>query len=100
GIPLNSAACEFARAFDILGHAGIVEACRYFKKHVETGLPDVSVAEAVEKFTEAKRAEGLSDLYLKDIRGYLGKRFADHFRCNIATIQPEDLRGYFGAMKV
>jgi hypothetical protein len=99
GIPLHSVAHEFARCFDILGHGGIVEAARYFKKHVEAGLPDVTVAEAVSRFTEAKKAEGMSDLYLKDIRGYLGK-FADHFQNNIATIQPEDLRAYLSAMKV
>src|SRR4030095_13124072 len=99
GVGLNSAGCEFARAYDILGHAGIVEAARYYKKHVETGLPDVTVEEAVEKFAEAKRAEGMSGLYLRDIRIVLG-RFAHHFQCNIATIQPDDLRAYLGAMKV
>jgi integrase len=99
GIPLHSVAHEFARAFDILGHAGIVEAARYFAKHVQTGLPDVTVAEALEKFAAAKKAEGLSDLYLRDIRIVLGG-FADHFRCNIRSIQPDDLRVYFGAMKV
>src|SRR4029453_1241766 len=98
GIPLNSAACEFARAFDILGHAGIVEACRYYKKHVETGLPDVSVAEAVEKFTEAKHAEGVSKLYQRDVRRYLNK-FKSRFNCNLATIQPDDLRAYLNGFK-
>src|SRR5438094_810317 len=67
--------------------------------HVEAGLPDVSVAEAVSTFAEAKKAEGMSGLYLKDIRLLLG-RFASHFQCNIATIQPEDLSAYLGAMKV
>ena len=99
GIPLNSAACQFARAFDILGHAGIVEAARYFKKHVETGLPDVTVEDAVAKFAEAKKAEGVSKLYQRDIRRYLG-RFASHCRCNLATIQPDDLRAYLNAMHV
>src|SRR6266550_3371466 len=99
GAGLNTAACEFARAFNILGHAGIVEAVRYYKKHVETGLPDVTMAEAVEKFAAAKKAEGMSGLYLKDIRGYLG-RFAASFHVNISTIQPDDLRAYLGAMKV
>ena len=97
-IPLDSAAREFARAWDILGHAGIVEAARYFKKHVEAGLPSVTVAEALERFTATKKAEGMSALYLKDIKSYLG-RFADHFRCNIATIQPDDLRAYLGAIE-
>ena len=98
GVGLNSVACEFARAFDILGHAGIVEACRYYKKHVEAGLPDVTVAEAVAKFAEAKQAEGVSDLYVRDIRGYLARRFANCFHCNIATIQPDDLRAYLNGL--
>jgi len=97
GANLIVVANEYARAWDILGHGGIVEAARYFKKHVETGLPDVTVAEAVSRFTAAKKAEGMSDLYLKDIRGYLG-RFVASFQCNIATIQPEDLRQYLNAL--
>jgi integrase len=99
GIPLHSVAHEFARAFEILGHGGIVEACRYFKKHVETGLPDVTVGEAVAKFAEAKKAERVSRAYLRSIQTYLG-RFANHFRCNIATIQPDDLRAYLNGLKV
>lgn len=98
GIPLDSAAREFARAYDILGHGGIVEAARYFKKHVETGLPEVSVSEAVARFAEAKKKEGLSKLYLKDIRCLLG-RFAADFQCNIGTLQSDDLRAYLNAMK-
>jgi integrase len=96
---LHSVAHEFARCFEILGHGGIVEACRYFKKHVETGLPDVAVAEAVAKFAEAKKAEGVSRAYLRSIQTYLG-RFANHFQCNIATIQPDDLRAYLNGLKV
>jgi len=59
----------------------------------------VTVAEAVEKFAEAKQAEGVSKVYLKDIRSYLG-RFKNRFHCNIATIQPDDLRAYLNGMKV
>jgi integrase len=99
GMPLHVAAHDYARAYAILGHAGIVEAVKYYKKHVETGLPDVTVAEALEKFAEAKRAEGMSRIYLRDIRGYLG-RFAEHFQCNIATIQPDDLRAYLNGLNV
>ena len=100
GFPLESAAREFARCFDILGHGGIVEAARFYKKHVETGLPDVLVADAVERFAAAKQKQGVSKLYLKDIRGILSRRFAEHFRCNIATVGPEDLRAYLDGLKV
>ena len=38
GLPLHSVAHEFARAFDILGGAHIVEAVRYYRKHVDVDL--------------------------------------------------------------
>jgi integrase len=99
GLPLDSAAREFAHAVKILGHANIVDAARYYKKHVETRLPDVRVAEAVEKFAEAKRSEGMSAAYLKDIKMILGRRFAACFQCNIASIVAEDLRAYLNGLK-
>jgi len=99
GLTLDAVARDYARAVEVLGHTGIVEAARYFKKHVETGLPDVSVADAVKKFTDAKRREGMSEAYLKDIKTILG-RFASNFRCNIASIVTEDLRDYINAMHV
>src|SRR5262245_48947272 len=99
GLPLHSVAHEFARAFNILGGANIVEAARYYKKHVDPDLPPVLVADAVEKFRKAKEAEGMSAMYLKDIRGLLGD-FANDFQCPLSSIQPEDLREYLNAKRV
>jgi integrase len=99
GLPLHSVAHEFARAFNILGGANIVEAARYYKKHVDPDLPQVTVAEAVEKFRAAKEAEGLSTMYLKDIRVLLGD-FAKDFQCPLSSIQPEDLRQYLNSKRV
>jgi integrase len=99
GLPLHSVAHEFARAFDILGGAHIVEAARYYKKHVDVDLPQVTATDAVEKFRAAKEAEGLSAMYLKDIRGLLGD-FARDFQCPLSSIQPEDLRTYLNAKSV
>jgi integrase len=99
GLPLNSVAHEFARAFDILGGAHIVEAARYYKKHVDVDLPPVTVTEAVERFRAAKEAEGMSATYLKDIRGLLGD-FAGNFRCPLSSIQTDDLRQYLNAKRV
>src|SRR5262245_20349192 len=99
GLPLHSVAHEFARAFNILGGANIVEAARYYKKHVDPDLPPVLVADAVEKFRKAKEAEGMSAMYLKDIRGLLGD-FANDFQCPLSSIQPEDLRQYLNAKRV
>ena len=99
GIQLLSAAHEFARAFAVLGGAHIVEAARYYKKHVDVDLPQMTVAQAVEKFRDAKAAEGLSAAYLHDIDVLLGD-FADNFQCPLSSIQPEDLREYLNGKRV
>ena len=99
GISLDIAAREFATAFHILGHDAIIEAARYYKRHVESGLPDMTVAEAVARFAEAKTAEGMSALYLKDIRGLLG-RFATAFVCNLKAITADEIQAYMGRLKV
>jgi integrase len=99
GLPLHMVAHEFARAFNILGGAHIVEAARYYKKHVDVDLQQVTATEAVEKFRAAKEAEGMSAIYLKDIRGLLGD-FARHFQCPLSSIQPDDLRQYLNGKRV
>jgi integrase len=121
GLPLHSVAHEFVRAFNILGGVHIVEAARYYKKHVDVDLPQIMVEDAVEKFYQAKKAEGLSPAYLKDILTLLGNAelrwkfarrkigwktrkpkesgFADDFQVSLASIQPEDLREYLNTGK-
>jgi integrase len=99
GLPLHSVAHEFARAFDILGGAHIVEAARYYKKHVDVDLEQITVTDAVEKFRAAKEAEGLSAMYLKDIRGLLGD-FADNFQCPLSSVQSDDLRQYLNKKRI
>lgn len=99
GLPLHSVAHEFARAFNILGGAHIVEAARYYRQHVDVNLPLITAADAVEKFHAAKEAEGLSKTYLDDIRWLLGD-FARAFQCPMASIQPDDLRQYLNAKRI
>ena len=111
GVSLDIAAREFATAFEILGHDAIIEAARFYKKHVESELPDITVTEAVAKFAEAKATEGMSKTYLKDIRGakapdgkppsagLLG-RFATAFQMHLKAVMTEDLRVYLAGLKV
>jgi integrase len=95
-VPLSVVAHEYARARSILGGDNIVEAARYYAKHHDARLPQLTVAQAVEKFRAAKEAEGVSAMYLKDIRGLLGD-FARDFQCPLSSIQPEELREYLNA---
>lgn len=99
GISLDIAAREFATAFEILGHDAIIEAARYYKRHVETALPEITVTDAVARFAEAKAAEGMSGLYLKDIRLILG-RLAHACQCNLKAITADELRAYMASVKV
>jgi len=99
GLPLHTAVHEFTRAFSILGGAHIVEAARYYRKHVDVDLPQITATEAVEKFHAAKKAEGLSKTYLNDIRWLLGD-FARTFQCPLSSIQPDDLRQYLNAKRI
>jgi integrase len=99
GLPLHTVAHEFARAHEILSGGHVVEAARYYKKHVDVDLPQLSAQEVVDKFYEAKRAEGMSAMYLKDIRLLLGD-FARSFQCPLSSVQPDDLRQYLNAKHV
>ncbi len=99
GLPLHTIAHEYARAFEILGGAHIVEAARHYKKTVDVDLPLVSATEAFENFRAAKEAEGMSKKYLEDIRTLLGD-FARNFQCPLSSIQPDDLRQYLNVMKI
>jgi integrase len=98
-LPLSIAAHEFARARSILGGDNIVEAARFYKKHVDVDLPQITAPEAVQKFHAAKQAEGMSTVYLNDIRWLLGD-FAQDFQCPLSSIQPEDLRDYLNAKRI
>ena len=100
GIALDAAARDFAQAVAILGGKNfVIEACRHYVKTVVHGLPDMTVRDAVARFTEAKRREELSELYLKDLDSYLG-RFSAAFQCQLRDVTADLIRAYVDAMPV
>ena len=98
GVSIDIACRTFAAAVDILGGDAILEACRYFAKHRDGGLPDITVTDAGARFVEAKRREGLSPRHIKDLMRVTGK-FAHAFAVNLKDVTSEDLGRYIGAMK-
>lgn len=100
GISLDIAAREFATAFEILGHDAIIEAARYYKRHVESALPDMTVTEAAERFFAAKQAEGMSAKYLKDIRLILKGKLVTCFQCNLKAITADEVQSYMARLKM
>lgn len=99
GVSLDIAARTFAAAFDLLGGDSIMEACRYFARHRDSSLPDLTVAEASERFVKAKVAEGLSARHIKDLKRITGK-LTQAFAVNLKDITAEDLGRYIGNLKM
>ena len=83
---------EWARAQDALrGRGTLADATAAFSRVVhESKLPAITVPSLVKKFVEAKRAEGLSSLYIDDIDKKL-TRFSNTFRGHIGSIKPEEV---------
>lgn len=100
GIPLDVAARDFAAAFAELGGNMILEAARHYKKTVLRGLPEMTVAKAVDEYISAKESEGQSDLYMKDLRGLLGKRFKEAFKCQLREVTADHIREYLQKLGV
>jgi integrase len=99
GLTLDVVAREFAAAFDVLGRDAVIEAARFFKARAESTLPVLTVSEVVERFVAAKVAEGISPHYRKDLRFYLERGLAEHFKCNLTAVATDDLRSYLNAKK-
>jgi integrase len=99
GVSLDIAARTYAAAFDLLGGDSILEACRHFARHRDSSLPDLTVAEASERFLAAKTAEGLSARHCKDLRRITGK-LVQAFAVNLKDITAEDLGRYIANLKM
>jgi len=99
GVTLDICARTFARAFEILGGDKIIEAAQFFQRQNETGLPDISATDAADRFLAAKKAEGMSQKYLKDIR-LITAKLAGCFRCNLKAITADELSAYMARLKM
>ncbi len=92
GATLAGTIAEWTQAQAALGSRGnLADAVSAFLRGLdETKLPVITVADLLTRFIAAKTKEGLSRFYLDDIERKL-TRFSDAFRCNIASIQPEEI---------
>lgn len=98
GLPIELAAANYAKAFEILGGDRIVEAASYFARHNPDNLPQKTVAEAVAEFVAHRESRGASARYLGDLRARLG-RFAEAFQVQIASVTGKDVQAWLDGMK-
>src|ERR1035441_7675178 len=99
GVPLEMAAMQFAEAHKLLEGASLLEAVRFYLKQCPHRGPKKMVPVIVDELLLAKEADGMSAVYVKDLRGRLG-RFAKKFKGPVGLVtsaEAEDLlRGRLG----
>ncbi len=85
GTPLELACAQFADAHAKLGGRSLAEAVAFFVRKHPQSLPQIPVADAVAKMIEAKRKDGASVAYLRDLEKRLGE-FAEAFQCDLLSV--------------
>jgi len=93
-MPLDAVAMEYSQARQLLDGVPLLDAARFYARHHGHGIKRKPVADAVWEMIEAKKRDGLSDVYLADLRYRLGM-FADSFQCDLLAISPDDVIVFF-----
>jgi len=97
GVPLEMAAMQFAEAHKLLEGASLLEAVRYFVKQNPLRTP-TPVPQIVTELLLAKEADGMSGVYVKDLRGRLG-RFAKKFKGPIGLVTSAEIEDFLRGLK-
>ena len=100
GLPLELVAKEYAEAWKVLGgKASIIEAAKDFARRNLHVLPDKMLPDAVKEMLEAKEREGVSKIYMKVLRFYLGQ-MADAFHCQLRSVTTSQIADFLRNMEV
>lgn len=91
GLTVDAVVTQFIEATTKLkGVTTLREAADFTRTHHPKMMSSATVQQVVDEFVQVKVKEGLSHLYLRDLRTRLA-RFADYFRCPVAAIATPDL---------
>ena len=98
GLPLDAAAYEYGEARKLLGGASLMDAARLYERHHSHGIVAKAVADAVDEMIAAKKAKGVSDFYLADLRYRLGV-FRAACSCDVNSLVPADIERFFAGLR-
>jgi integrase len=98
-LPLDAVAVEYNEARKLLDGVPLVDAARFYARHHKHGIARKLVATAVDEIIAAKKAKGVSDVYLADLRYRLGA-FAEAFHCDVSSLVPDDVAGFFQRLRL
>jgi integrase len=98
-LPLDAAAIEYSEARKLLDGVPLIDAVRFYARHHERGIKRKAVADAVAEMIAAKKAKGVSDVYLRDLRYRLGV-FKEAFHCDVRALVPGDVAKFFDSLEL
>jgi len=100
GKVLDIGAIEHAECLRLLGgRATPLEACRDWAKRNAITLPKITVTTAAEEFKTHCKADGKSNLRLKEIAMVM-TRFAESFNQEVHTLEPKQISDYLTAINL
>jgi integrase len=99
GVSLDAAALEYGEASKHLDGVSLVDAAKFYARHHGRGIKRKPVADAVDEMIAAKKANGVSELYLSDLRYRLGAVKAA-FQCDVNALAPDDLARFFDCLQL
>ena len=94
GVQLDAAALEYTEAWKHLDGVSLIDAAKFYARHHGRGIKRKLVAEAVDEMIAAKRTNGVSELYVSDLRYRLGA-FKQALQCDVCSITPDDIARFF-----
>ncbi|MHB8522411.1 MAG: tyrosine-type recombinase/integrase [Limisphaerales bacterium] len=98
GKPLELAAAEYADAVKRLDGRGLLEAANFFVSRFPKSMPHRTVAEAVEECLEAKKSDGVSEVYLHVLELRL-RRFAGAFRMSLMDLTAAKVNDWLRSLR-
>ncbi|MBA3883840.1 MAG: hypothetical protein H0X73_14330 [Chthoniobacterales bacterium] len=99
GVQLDTAAIEYASAIKILDGLPLLDAARFYVRHHGRGIKRKPVREAIDEMIVSKKADGVSGLYLADLRYRLGE-LAERFHGDLVSLTGDDVRGFFDELRL
>ena len=98
GVPLEMVAMQFAEAHTLLEGGSLLEAARFYLKQNPHRLPKKLVPDIVAEMVKAKEADKMSVVYVKDLKGRLG-RFAAKFPGAISFVTSAEIEDFLRGLK-
>ena len=99
GLELDAVVSRAVEAASIAGGFDhLIEAARLFESH-HRGVISKTVGEVVTELIENRRASSASELYLRDLRLRLERRFAAAFKVPISSVTTGDVQMFIDGLK-